>query len=383
MIKRLVIAAAVVMATASFAPAQEVDDLNIQVHGYVTQGFVYTTHNNWNTTDSTDGSPAWSEAVVNVSAQPDPRLHIAVQGRYFLLGTLTNQITLDWAQFDYKRNDYFGVRAGKVKTPMGIFNETQDIDPAQLWILLPQSIYPLASRNSDLSIYGGVAYGSVRMGGHMGKLQYRAFGGERVLASNDGYFQNLRDAGLTVPNGISGKTGGGSARWETPVRGLMVGASERSGRLNGAIMAGPDSGTIKLSQYRQTWYFAKYEKDRLSLTAEASRVQVKVDLDLTGLPPSFFLIDDHAFYVMGSWRITSKLSGGLYFGSTVDHKADYGDARYAKDWALAARYDFNSFLYAKVEQHWIDGTDIAFYAVNNDNIQPNTKMTLLKMGVSF
>ncbi len=217
----------------------------------------------------------------------------------------------------------------------------------------------------------------------MGKLQYRAFGGERVLASNDGYFQNLRDAGLTVPNGISGKTGGGSLRWETPVRGSDGGASERSGRLNGAITAGPDSGTINLPQYRQTWYFAKYEKDRLSLTAEASRVQVKVNLDLTGLPPSFFLIDDHAFYVMGSWRITSKLSGGLYFGSTVDHKADYGDARYAKDWALAARYDFNSFLYAKAEQHWIDGTDIGVYAVDNDSLKPNTKMTLLKMGVSF
>jgi hypothetical protein len=40
------------------------EDLNIQIHGYATQGFLYTTNNNWNTTTSSDGSPAGTEAVV-------------------------------------------------------------------------------------------------------------------------------------------------------------------------------------------------------------------------------------------------------------------------------------------------------------------------------
>ncbi len=383
MIKRLFIAAVVLAAAAGAGRAQSVDDLNVQVHGYVTQGFIYTTHNNWNTTESTDGSPAWSEAVLNISAQPDSHLHIGVQGRYSLLGILTNAITLDWAQLDYKRNDYFGIRAGKVKSPLGLYNETQDIDPAQMWILLPQSVYPLASRNSNLAHYGGVAYGSVRVGQHMGKVQYWAFGGERVLASDDGYFQPLRDQGLTVPNGISGKVGGGSIRWETPVRGLMAGASERSGRLNGPIAAGPYTGTVNLPQYRQTFYFAQYEKKRVLLASEYSRVQTKIDLMLTGLPASGFAVDGRSYYVMGSYKITDKLSGGVYFSSIVDHRAAYNSGRYNKDWALAGRYDFNSFVYAKVEQHWVDGTNLAYYAVDNMNLQPKTKMTLLKIGVSF
>jgi hypothetical protein len=102
------------------ATAQSMDDLNLQVHGYATRGFIYTTNNNWDTTNSTDGSSAWTEAVVNVTAQPQPKLRIGVQARYYLLGTYGNAITLDWAEADYKVNEHFGFRVGKVKSPMGV-----------------------------------------------------------------------------------------------------------------------------------------------------------------------------------------------------------------------------------------------------------------------
>jgi len=59
------------------------EDLNLQMHGYATQGFIYTTNNNWNTADTTDGSPAWTEAVINVTVQPRPKLRIGVQPRFF------------------------------------------------------------------------------------------------------------------------------------------------------------------------------------------------------------------------------------------------------------------------------------------------------------
>jgi hypothetical protein len=110
--------------------AQSLDDLNIQIHGYATQGFLYSTQNNVFTTHSSNGSPAWSEAVMNVSAQPIPKLRIGVQARYFLLGNFGDSITLDWAAADYKVNEKFGVRFGKVKIPTNLFNETQDIDPS-------------------------------------------------------------------------------------------------------------------------------------------------------------------------------------------------------------------------------------------------------------
>ena len=90
-------AAGVVIAIAATAHAQSLDDLNIQIHGYATQGGLYSNHNSWNTTDSETGSAAWSDTVVNVSAQPQSRLRIGVQARYFVLGDMGNKITLDWA----------------------------------------------------------------------------------------------------------------------------------------------------------------------------------------------------------------------------------------------------------------------------------------------
>jgi len=120
--KRLLVGAMALALGAIPATAQSLEDLNIQIHGYATQGFLYTTNNNIFTTSSSDGSPEWTEAVLNVGAQPTPKLHVGVQARYFLLGNFGDAITLDWAAADYKFNDKFGVRFGKVKTPSGLFN---------------------------------------------------------------------------------------------------------------------------------------------------------------------------------------------------------------------------------------------------------------------
>src|ERR1035438_3562454 len=70
MIKRLLVGAMTLVLGAVPVMAQSIDDLNIQIHGYATQGFVYTNQNNIFTMNSTNGSPAWTEAVMNVGAQP-------------------------------------------------------------------------------------------------------------------------------------------------------------------------------------------------------------------------------------------------------------------------------------------------------------------------
>ena len=86
---------------------------------------------------------------------------------------------------------------------------------------------------------------------------------------------------------------------------------------------------------------------------------------------------------MASFRATQKLAAGAYYSSSINRQAAFTSARYQKDWALTARYDFNPFLYGKVEQHFIDGTQIGFDASDNSNLQRNTRMTLLKLGVTF
>jgi len=365
--------------------AQSIDDLNLQVHGYVVQAFVKSNQNSWNTTDSENGSASWNEAVVNLSLQPQAKLKIGVQGRFQLLGDSggDGNFTVDWAQLDYTANSYFGFRVGDVKTPMGLLNETQDIDPAHLWVLLPQSVYPIASRNSILDHFGGVVYGAVALGERGGKLQYRGFGGERVMGPNDGYFQGFRDEGVTLPNGMTGLILGGTLKWEAPVRGLMVGASLSSLDSSGEIVEGPYQGTNTVPRFESPYYFGKYERGRWMVAGEYNRLPALALTAFAGAPVAYNRLDQRAFYAMASYKATEKLTGGVYYSSSIDKQSVFTSARYQKDWAVAARYDFNSFLYAKAEQHFIDGTEIGFAKSDNPNLQPTTRMTMLKLGVSF
>ena len=385
--KRLLIPAIAMIAMttlgASRTSAQSMDDMNLQVHGYATQGFLYTNHNNWGTASSSDGSAAWTEAVVNISAQPQSRLRAGIQARYSLLGNYGNAITLDWAQADFKVNDYFGLRAGKVKTPASLLNDSQDIDPTHLWVLLPQSVYPLASRNSILAHYGAIAYGSIPLGERFGKVEYHAFGGANVLGGGDPYFQVLRDAGLSLPNGITGPMFGATLAWHAPVPGLLVGVSYERDHPSGEIVAGPLQGTVDNTGINIPYFFGRYEGKRLMFAGEYSRVPGQSTVQFPGLPPFVTQWDVRAFYVMTSLKISEKLTGGMYYSSVLDRRAAFTSSRYQKDWTLAARYDFNPFLYLKLEQHFMDGTEIGFTASTNSNLQPQTRMTLLKLGVSF
>ena len=383
-------AAALLALRMGSASAQSLDDLGLQVHGYATQGFLYTTNNNIFTTSSSDGSAAWTEAVVNVTAQPNSKLSVAVQTRYFLLGNYGNAITLDYAMADYKVNNYFGVRFGKVKTPSGLFNEVQDIDPSYMWSLLPQSIYPISSRNSLLSHYGGVVYGTVPVGEKLGKLEYRGWGGEESIGTDDGYLLSERELGVVFPNGMRAVLYGGALHWRTPLPGLMVGASnshENQGEddVTATIPGyGSFNGTGTLSSSNHTQYFSIFERSKLMVAGEYSRETGNGSFQIPGLFSMSQRIDYRGWYGMASYKLTDKLSAGLYDSQFFDHQAVLGAARYQKDWALSGRYDFNQFLYAKAEQHFLDGTALGYdTALNPGGIKPTTKLTILKVGVSF
>jgi hypothetical protein len=369
------------------ASAQSLEDLNIQIHGYATQGFLYTTNNNIFTTSSSDGSPAWSEAVVNLTAQPISKLRVGVQMRYELFGNYSNGITLDWAAADFKMNDHFGARFGKVKVPSGLLNETQDIDPSYMWSLLPQGVYPLPSRNGQLSTYGGVVYGAFALSRKLGKLEYRGWSGEDILASNDGFWLAYTEGGLILPNGSSGIATGGALHWMTPLTGLMIGASDNHKNAQVATATtgnGAYTGKYTLSVFNVPDYFARYEKNKVMVAVEAQREAGDYAFNFGGPPTAPAPFDLRSYYAMGSYKLTEKLTAGAYNSQQYSRASPLGPARYSKDWVVSGRYDFNQLLYAKVEQHFIDGTEEDYDAdLNPGGIKPTTRLTVLKVGVSF
>ena len=377
---RFLLGAMAVALAAGPASAQSLDDLNLQVHGYATQGFLYTTQNNIFYADSSDGSPAWTEAVLNVGLHPSDKLRIGVQARFQLLGTSGDALTIDWAAADYKVNDHFGVRFGKVKTPWGLFNETQDIDPSYMWALLPQSVYDVTTRNADLTHYGGVVYGSVTPAGHFGKLDYRIWGGEEVIPKDDGSFADVTSAGNPPQTSFTYVTYGGALHWRTPIEGLMVGLSDgKANRASAALTGGSES----FAPWNNVSYFAQYERNKWMLAAEWNRQASPGTLNIAGLPASSLSSDPRSWYGMATYKVTSKFTAGAYDSQFVDRQQPLGPDRYAKDWVVSGRYDFNSFLYVKAEEHFIRGTALSFENANNTTLAPTSKLTAFKVGVSF
>jgi hypothetical protein len=59
-------------------------------------------------------------------------------------------------------------------------------------------------------------------------------------------------------------------------------------------------------------------------------------------------------------------------------------ANYSKDWAITARYDFNSHVYAKLEEHFVHGTDVGFYSDTNPNgLKPRSNILAARVGLTF
>src|SRR5579872_2092424 len=134
--------------------------LSVEVHGFVSQGFILTNGNNYLANDTKHGSFQFSEIGLNFTKQITDRLRAGVQLFAQDLGPTGNyNAKMDWFYLDYRFADWLGVRAGRVKIPFGFYNEVNDVDSARLPVLLPQSVYPLQNRNYLLAQTGGEVYG--------------------------------------------------------------------------------------------------------------------------------------------------------------------------------------------------------------------------------
>ena len=165
---------------------------NLQIHGFATQGFLYSSHNNYLTMKSSAGSLQWTEGAISVSDAVTNKLRIGIQLHMYHMGQFGGpDVRVDWASGDYKVNDYLGFRVGKIKTPLGLYNDSQDVDALFLWVLLPQAMYPNDNRDYDLSEMGGEVYGGINLGERGGRVQCRGHVGASQLDANGGMCSSL------------------------------------------------------------------------------------------------------------------------------------------------------------------------------------------------
>lgn len=339
--------------------------LPIETHGFVSQGFILSSHNEY-LAKSKGGSFEYSEAALNFTNQVTPSLRLGFQLLAHDLGPIGNHAPqFDWFYIDYRIKDWLGVRAGRIKMPFGLYNEVNDVDVARVPILLPQSIYQADHREYLFAQNGGEIYGDVPLG-DAGALEYRLYGGglSPDLPGGSKPFVTVSD--VTFPYVY-----GARALWSTPLEGLVAGVSGQVLRLDSKVsldpaflavlqavmLVGPDvpssfTTRFKISRWIASLQYAAYDWD---LSAEYSRWTGEFD------SPAPLIFPEHTvnerYYVMGSRRLSPWFSLGMYYsGYFVNVEDRTGHAQYQHDVALTTRYDLTENWLFKLEWHLMRGT---------------------------
>jgi hypothetical protein len=349
--------AAALLFLAPWARAVEVgsegDLASVDIHAFVSQGFIATNRNNYLDVNTTHGTFQFSEVGINFTKTVLERLRMGVQFFAQDLGpTGTYNARVDWAYLDYRFSDWFGLRAGRVKIPFGLYNEIIDIDSARVAVLLPQSVYPLSNRDFLLAQTGGELYGYLKLGG-AGAIDYHGYAGTIFFSTTSTPGSPFDVLSLNVPFLV-----GGRVMWETPLEGLRMGGSVQTLRLDTQLAFKKTMKTVD-AEIPATLSVGsiEYSAHDLLLAVEYSRWFVKADSsDAMIYPPSPLVTSERAYAMMG-YRATKWLQPGAYY-SVLFPNVDQRDGRenMQHDVATTLRFDINSNWLLKLEGHYMIGT---------------------------
>jgi hypothetical protein len=401
-------------------------DSPVTIRGFVSQGYLKSSANNYLTVPTKEGSFAYNEAALNFTVEPLPNLRVGAQLFSRDLGAQgNNRVSVDWAMGDYRFHDWLGVRAGRIKLPAGLYNTLVDADVARPEILQPNGVYSLNTRDIAAAFDGGDVYGRVAVGAG-GALEYEAFGGTMNL---DGAYIVTRLLETGAANSLPGLAAiglkkadysvgdikanmkhiyGGLLEWQPPVRGLRVRVAVNSSdssfsdqtTYTGYMGPAPVSIAVRVgSHYRQKYqlfFSTEYQRGNLRLTAEHYRAATEISTTITGLPFTVPTSADKPFgcYGQAAYRFHEKLQASAYYSVSYLSRDDKDGRQFVqrgqsahrawqKELVFTGRADLDAHWLLKAEVHFVDGTFAVSGLDNPGGLQKNWTLFALKTTIHF
>jgi len=179
---------------------------DLEVHGFATQGYTNTSANRF-FGDSEQGSFEFTELGVNATLQALPDIRLSGQ----LLSRRAGDMYSGAPRVDFALADLTvlstalnsaGILIGRIKNPLGLFNETRDVAFTRPGVFLPQVIYFDKARNLIMSSDGA----GIRMAryGDVANLSFYAAAGQTLMDENVEYaYLGAGYAGDFEPDGLS------------------------------------------------------------------------------------------------------------------------------------------------------------------------------------
>lgn len=324
----------------SSAQALEFADGRLRIHGFASQAAVNTTDNRY-FGDSPSTSFDFTELGLNASFQADPRLLIAGQVLARRAGDMYDgSPSLDYALIDYAAiadaERRLGIRAGRIKSPLGLYNETRDVPFTRPGIFLPQVVYYDKVRNLLLSYDGLMGYGDLFT--DRGNLSLSLGVGQSVIDENVKWAYLTDFAGDLEAEGINWTIG--SLWYTTPAEELKLGLSGviTDMAFDPAPSTPLGSGSVEVFHWIAS---AQYNAADWTLSAEYARTPT----DWRDFGPYWPFEEQvmEGYYLQGTYRLLPAVELMARYEEGYANRDDRsGRASSALTGGLTPRYDFFS-----------------------------------------
>jgi hypothetical protein len=335
------------------AKGQALSD-RIDLHGYGFQDYLQTSGNNYL---SGDDRGSWDNNFLGLvlTATVNDRTKFWSQ-----LETSTTDTThFSWFFLDYQFSDALSGHIGRVKLPLGFYNETIDAKTLQVSMLEP-SLYQSALDFLQQAYQGiGLDYEQPLRRGH---LTWQLYAGNTYDPDPPG---NERDKGLV----------GARLSYATPIDGLRF-------MLSAARVKDQAVSTHAMTNEDRLLLSGEYVTDRLDIKAEyGMHTDGSAVVSSNGTPLG---VRGEAYYAQFGYRLNSKWEPYLrYDYATSDTKRDDDPSYYQETVVVGIGYQVAPNVIVRVEDHLNHGYALP---VASGEVAPGTgkiEWNLALAGVTF
>ncbi|MCX7195977.1 MAG: hypothetical protein NTV37_08900 [Proteobacteria bacterium] len=350
----------------TFAHAVNLMGNEMQLHGFLTQGAVITSDNNFLGQSNKKASTDFREIGVNASMRPTSDVIVSAGLLSHTAGATDNGgLRLDYGLVDWtvssNEEGRGGIRLGRVKNAYGLYNKTRDVAFTRPSILLPQSIYFERTRNLTVAADGVELYldryyeaGSLFVTFGLG---HPLIGSEAVKVALVGLTPNGRFESSAMPV-FQAVFEGDGGKYRLGFTTVQIDTHYNPG-VGDVLQAGQLKFTPKI-------FSAQYNAENWSLTSEFALRPTSIQNFGKNAPDS--TAHGQSYYVQGSYRLAPKWEALLRYDVMYADSEDRdgkafaaathrpGFTRFSKDWTAGMRYDLTPELMLRAEYHRVDGT---------------------------
>lgn len=404
-------------------PVAAADLSDVQFHGFASQGYLYTTVNNYYGRTKGGGTFEFNEFALNAVARPVDRVRIGVQifagdqGKYG-----NDKLQLDWAYGSYQLAmpvtwADLNVTAGRFKTGHGLYNDYRDLDMTRTTVFLPMTVYPSTFRDLYMAANGFQLNGSLRAG-PLGSFDVSGFVGTQTIDNQAGtpVADQLGQGFFNITNIDVKRMDGASLTWNTPLEGLRFRGSflhasdvTATGQLQegysmpipppafGVLTLPTNSVKYILPTWQSVILGGEYQHGNLTLAAEYLNEYYNVSYDYDSLT-SMVLGSTHneeysriqGAYANAAYRFHPKWEGAVGYawmmmddGTTQSVANDELKRREHRGFSFALRFDPIEHWLIKAEFQRNSGTLNVSTRDNPDGLSKNWNMFALKTTFDF